>query len=62
VEGCRDSVALANEILERVHVVTIPGATFGRAGEGFLRLSYGATSIEELTEAGGRLRSFFAQG
>ena len=60
VEGCRDSVALANDILERVHVITIPGATFGRAGEGFLRLSYGASSVEELTEAGGRLRRFFA--
>jgi aspartate/methionine/tyrosine aminotransferase len=60
VQDCRDSVALADQILERVHVVTMPGATFGAAGEGFLRLSYGAASQEELTEACERLRVFFA--
>jgi aspartate/methionine/tyrosine aminotransferase len=60
VKGCLDSVALADEILDHAHVVTIPGATFGRSGEGFLRLSYGASSVEELTEACARLRSFFA--
>ena len=59
VDGCLDSIKLANDILERVHVVTIPGATFGRSGEGFLRLSYGASSVEELSEAGARLRRFF---
>jgi aminotransferase len=61
VDGCRDSIALAAEILEQVHVVTIPGAVFGAAGEGFLRVSYGAATVEQLTEAGGRLRSFFAR-
>jgi aminotransferase len=59
VEGCTDSVSLANEILERVHLVTIPGAAFGMAGEGFLRLSYSASSVAELTRAGERLRGFF---
>jgi aspartate/methionine/tyrosine aminotransferase len=59
VQDCRDSVALADQILERVHVVTMPGATFGAAGEGFLRLSYGAASQEELAEACKRLRVFF---
>lgn len=61
VEDCRDSGALADAILDRAHVVTIPGAAFGRSGEGFLRLSYGAASIEELAEACGRLRQFFAR-
>jgi aminotransferase len=60
VEGCGDSGALANAILDRAHVVTIPGAAFGRSGEGFLRLSYGAATVEELTEACGRLRRFLA--
>jgi aminotransferase len=60
VDGCLDSVALADDILDRVHVVTIPGATFGQSGEGFLRLSYGASSVAELTEACARLRIFFA--
>jgi aminotransferase len=60
VEGCRDSAALAEEILERTYVVTVPGSTFGRAGEGFLRLSYSAVSAEELSEAMHRLRAFFS--
>lgn len=59
VEGCTDSAALAAAILERAHVVTIPGSTFGRAGEGFLRLSYAAVSRPDLRTALGRLRDFF---
>jgi aminotransferase len=59
VDGCDDSIALASDIVERVHVVTIPGATFGSSGEGFLRLSYGATSAEQITEACDRLRNYF---
>jgi aspartate/methionine/tyrosine aminotransferase len=59
VEGCSDSAALAAAILERAHVVTIPGSTFGRAGEGFLRLSYAAVSRPDLGAALGRLRDFF---
>ena len=61
VDNCHDSRLLADTILDRTHVVTIPGAAFGRSGEGFLRLSYGAASVEELTEACGRLRRFFAR-
>ena len=59
VDGCRDSMALADDILDKAHVITIPGATFGGSGEGFLRLSYGASSVVELTEACARLRRFF---
>jgi aspartate/methionine/tyrosine aminotransferase len=59
VDGCTDSAALASDILERVHVVTIPGSTFGRSGEGFLRLSYSAVSREALAEALDRLHAFF---
>lgn len=52
------TVDLAMEILESVDVVTIPGAGFGAAGEGWLRLAY---TVDEamLTEAFGRLRDFF---
>jgi len=39
VEGGCDSERLAGDILEHAHVVTIPGAAFGRSGDGFLRLS-----------------------
>ena len=59
VAGCTDSAELAADILERAHVVTIPGSTFGKAGEGHLRLSYGAASVEQLQEACRRLRSYF---
>ena len=60
IAGGGDSERLAREILERAYVVTIPGAAFGRCGEGFLRLSYGAAGIDELTEACGRLNRFFS--
>jgi len=36
------SLPLAQRILERRKVVTIPGVAFGAGGEGFLRLSYAA--------------------
>jgi aminotransferase len=59
VADCPDSMALASDILDRAHVVTIPGATFGSAGKGFLRLSYGAVSVEQLQEAFSRLQNYF---
>lgn len=59
VDGCTDSAALANALLEEVHVVTIPGSSFGRSGEGHLRLSYGSASVEAVREATERLGSFF---
>ena len=55
-----DSEQLAATILDRAHVVTIPGASFGRSGKQFLRLSYGAVSQDELVEACNRLDKFFA--
>ena len=59
VDGCTDSAALANALLEEVHLVTIPGSAFGRSGEGHLRLSYGSASVEEVREATARLARFF---
>jgi aminotransferase len=61
VDGGGDSAALSRELLERVHVVTIPGAAFGASGEGYLRLSYGYADAAELGEAAERLRRFFAE-
>ncbi|MBI3048217.1 MAG: pyridoxal phosphate-dependent aminotransferase [Acidobacteria bacterium] len=60
VDGCADSAALSRDLLERAYVVTIPGASFGASGEGFLRLSYGYADAPELEDATGRLRRFFA--
>jgi aminotransferase len=59
VEGCADSDALARTLLEEAHVITIPGAAFGAAGEGHLRLSYGYASLDDLREALDRLSRFF---
>jgi aminotransferase len=58
VDGCRDSTRLAVDLLERAHVVTIPGAVFGASGEGYLRLSYGYATVDELTEATRRIGAF----
>jgi aminotransferase len=62
LDGCLDSTALAHDLLEQAHVVTIPGAAFGSSGEGFLRISYGFASQPELTEAVHRLASFLSHG
>jgi aspartate/methionine/tyrosine aminotransferase len=59
VEGCTDSTALANRLLDQAHVVTIPGAAFGRSGEGCLRLSFGSVSDDDLVEGLDRLEKFF---
>lgn len=59
VADCTDSTALSRAILERAHVVTVPGAIFGRSGEGYLRVSYGSVSSGDLSEAVHRLRMFF---
>jgi aminotransferase len=60
VEGCSDSAKLAMEILDSVHMVTIPGSVFGHRGEGHLRLSYGSLELPELDEACKRLSLYFA--
>ena len=60
VEGCSDSTRLANRLLDEAHVVTIPGAAFGRSGEGCLRLSFGSVSGDDLVEGLNRLEDFFS--
>jgi aspartate/methionine/tyrosine aminotransferase len=57
VQGCRDSRALSERLLEEAYLVTIPGAVFGASGEGCLRLSYGVATVDELREAADRLRT-----
>jgi aspartate aminotransferase len=60
VAGCTDSNALAARLLEEAHVVTIPGAAFGRSGEGCLRLSFGSVSEADLVEGLDRLAAYDA--
>jgi len=60
IAGCDDSTRLAHDLLEQAHIVTIPGAAFGPAGEGYLRVSYGYASQAELSEALRRLARFLS--
>lgn len=62
VDGCSNSMQLSNDILADAHVVTIPGGIFGKAGEGYLRLSYGTATEDEMSEAFDRLEKYFAWG
>jgi len=55
----RPSAHLAQDLLVRGGVVTVPGSGFGEGGEGYLRLSY-ATSLEALREALHRMEKFLA--
>ncbi len=59
VNGCSESAALAESLLEHAHVVTIPGAAFGGSGEGHLRLSYGSASVADVSEAMRRIGGYF---
>ena len=56
-DGAPDTSALAKQLLEKVHVVVVPGEAFGAPG--FLRFSY-ATSMERIEEGLRRLDEFFA--
>ncbi|KAL5209269.1 hypothetical protein ABZP36_004892 [Zizania latifolia] len=47
------------EILEKTHVITVPGSGFGPGGEGFIRVS-AFNSRDRVIEACERLRSFLA--
>ena len=53
------SVQIADQLLERAGVVTIPGTGFGAGGEGHLRISY-ANSQENLREGLQRMASHLA--
>jgi len=55
--GAKDTTELARLLLEREHVVVVPGEAFGAPG--FLRFSY-ATSMDRIEEGLRRLKRFFA--
>lgn len=60
LDGMDDSRRVALDLIERQQVVTVPGAYFGRAGEGYLRVSYGAAPRQRLEAACDRLAEFLA--
>jgi aspartate/methionine/tyrosine aminotransferase len=45
------SLEMARRVLERTGIVLVPGVAFGPAGEHHLRLSFGSSTAQELTEA-----------
>jgi len=51
----KNSMEVANNLLEKAHVATVPGAAFGARGEGFLRLSF-ANSKENIMKALARMK------
>lgn len=54
VDGMGDSLAMCKQILRDSHVGLAPGAAFGDAGEGFIRLCF-ASTLERLETAMDRL-------
>ena len=55
--GVSDATALSKQLLERQHLVVVPGDAFGTPG--YIRLSY-ATSLDRIDEGLRRLEKFFA--
>ena len=53
------SEEFATDLLEKEHVVVVPGTAFGDSGEGFVRISY-AYSLDALKEAIKRIESYLA--
>lgn len=55
------SESIANELLEETGVVTEAGNFYGEAGEGHLRICFGAESYERISEAMDRMAMFFSE-
>jgi aminotransferase len=53
------SAVIAEQLLEQAKLAAIPGSAFGKAGEGYLRLSF-ATSQRNILEALARIRNWRA--
>ena len=53
----KSSEDFATDLLEKEHLVVVPGTAFGLSGEGFIRISY-AYSLDELKEAISRLEHY----
>ena len=42
-KGNMNSVEISKYLLEKKFIATVPGSSFGKNGEGFLRVSYAST-------------------
>lgn len=56
----KTSQQVADEILEKCHVVTEAGTFYGAGGEGHLRVCFGAEPFERIEEAMRRMAKYFA--
>lgn len=56
----RSSLEVANLLLEKAHVATVPGSAFGDCGEGHIRFSY-ATTKEKIVEGFRRINQIADQ-
>jgi aspartate/methionine/tyrosine aminotransferase len=56
IAGCADSIRFAHELLDRAHVLVMPGRIFGQAGEGHIRISYGVADVPTLKKAFDRIQ------
>ena len=55
-----NSQLVAIRLLEEAKVITIPGGSFGRGGEGHLRISFGG-ELETIDEAFDRIETWLGQ-
>lgn len=46
-------------LFDKAHVAALPGTSFGKYGEGFIRLSFGAVSIPKIKEAIRRIKAIW---
>ena len=57
--ACGDRRDLESELLERAHVLTVPGSAFGNQWSDFIRVSYGCSPRDRYEEALERVAKFF---
>ncbi|HSL20626.1 MAG TPA: pyridoxal phosphate-dependent aminotransferase, partial [Vicinamibacterales bacterium] len=55
IDGLKDSTAFAFDLLDRAHVLVMPGRIFGGAGEGHIRISFGVADVPRLRTAFDRI-------
>ena len=58
IAGLKDSTTFAFDLLDKTHVLVMPGRIFGRAGEGHIRISYGVADVPTLESAFDRMLRF----
>ncbi|MBN1327993.1 MAG: aminotransferase class I/II-fold pyridoxal phosphate-dependent enzyme [Candidatus Heimdallarchaeota archaeon] len=52
-----DSEEFAEKIFDKAKIAFVPGTEFGPSGEGYLRASFGSSSLEEIDEVISRLKN-----